>query len=59
MRLILEDTNKDIHSRDIIIETLNDDLTLIDLMDNLIKPVLLAKGYHPDNIKEYFNYDNN
>ena len=39
----------------ITIETRDDGLTLEDLVENLIKPMLLAASYHPDTIKKYFD----
>ena len=31
------------------------DMSLNEVMDDLIKPLLLAAGFHPGNIEEYFN----
>lgn len=59
MRIILEPTNEsDLppqcrHSR-VIIETNFDDYTLPDAYTDIIKPALLAWGYHPQSIESFF-----
>lgn len=35
----------------------NDDIS-IDEMANMVRELMLAAGYHPDNVKEYFPSDN-
>ena len=39
------------------IEDLENDVTLDEIMQNLIVPLLLAIGYQPENINEYINLE--
>ena len=36
------------------VETFKADMTVSEVMDDLVRPVLLAAGYHPDSIARYF-----
>jgi hypothetical protein len=59
MRLILEPTDHKearrsgiSHSR-IIIERPSDDLTIVEMFDDVINPALMAWGYSPETVREH------
>lgn len=61
MKLTLEPThNKETHNKDllkVIIETPCDYLDIHDLMQDVIKPALLAWGFQPKSINEYIEQE--
>ena len=40
-----------------VVEVLSEDLTMDDLVEGLIKPLLLAAGYHPRTVDDAFAGD--
>lgn len=59
MRIILESTSSDPKfSVKTSIEVPHDDLVLDDVIEELVKPVLLGYGFHPKCIDKYFDQDN-
>ena len=49
MKITLEQPS---YARQVTIEVGSDDLTISEVWEDLIKPALLALGYHPKNIDE-------
>jgi len=41
----------------VTVDTDHDDLTLDDVIDNLVKPLLCAAGFHHNSIMEWFDLD--
>ena len=52
MELILKNRDKTIS-----IKSEYDDISFIDFMEDFVKPICHCAGYHPDNIKDYFDGD--
>lgn len=54
MRITLAPTLEDMYSRIVVITTPTDDLVFDDLMD-IIRGAVIAYGYHPQTVADYFN----
>ena len=54
MKLTLEQPS---YARSVTIEVGSDDLTISEVWEDLIKPALLALGYHPKNVDELVGKD--
>ena len=52
MKITLESTVKDEYGVKATIETPNDDLTLYQMIETLIMPMLIAYGYNAELVKE-------
>jgi len=52
MKIILEATTNEYYGHKVEISTYGDDLTISAVFEELIEPMLLAWGYHPDSIKD-------
>jgi hypothetical protein len=56
VRLTIEETNTGPFikgNRKIIIEAPGDDRSMSEMIDDLIRPALLAMGFHPDTVNKY------
>ena len=54
MKIILEQPS---YARQVTIEVGSDDLTIGEVWEDLIKPALLALGYHPKTVDELVGED--
>lgn len=58
MKLTLETTDpENKYQKKVIIEQPFDDLTIDDIIEELVKPILLAYGFHPDIVDGYFGVE--
>jgi len=51
MKITLEQPS---YKKIIVIQSQSDDLTIMDVRDELLIPALLALGYHPQNVQDLF-----
>ena len=55
MRIILEHT--DLRGQKVTIETRHDEMAIQEVINDLIRPALVAFGFHPNTVEEAFKND--